>query len=292
MCLKAKKLFCYVIPLGFSILLILSIGLIPVGLSETFEEQVSSNYSSTLWGIGNTLKEGDSYIYKICDNSIPRTVIDSHCYTMELYFVQILESWRGPVWIVQGVLNYDDADNHPITKYMIFQINPQTFEVYSDRLNFDLANSLENTVFSLSSHQNKSLIVGTLWDEIDSYFTNSVPLEIKRQQSIITPFGDVEIFVLGYDIIEESNFFIDDSLAFPIRGDIYSPHLIFPEPKQLFYYELISYHDGSNDILYDSYYDESNELDSSNIFEIEKPLELTINSFETITSEEPLESEK
>jgi hypothetical protein len=278
--------------LGFLVLLILPIGFIPVGLSETFEDKVNSKYNQTLWGIGANLKEGDSYVYKICDNSLPRTVIDSHCYYVELYFIQILESWSGPVWIVQGVLNYDDANNHSITKYMIFQINPETFEVYSDRLNFELANSLENTIFSLSSYQNKSLIVGTLWDKIDSYFTNSVPLEIKRQQSIITPFGDVTTFVLGYDVIEESSFFIDDSLAFPIRGDIYSPHLIFPEPRQLFYYELISFHDSYPDGFNEVYPDEINELDSSNIFEIEKPLELAINSFETITSEEPLKSEK
>lgn len=251
----------------FLILPILLIGLIPLVLAENFEDQVNSNYQRTLWDVGANLKDGDSYIYKICDNSLPRTVIDSHCYEIELHFSEILQSWRGPVWIVQGVLNYEDANNHPITEYMIFQINPETFEVYSDRLNFELANSLENTIFSLSKYSNKSLTVGNVWDDIDSYFTNSIPLEIKRQQIVITPFGDVEVFVLGYDVIKESNYMIDGSLAFPIKGNVYSPHLIFPEPRQLFYYELISY----SNRYYDSYYDEVNELVNSDDLIVEEP---------------------
>jgi len=56
--------------LGFLILFILSIGLTPIALSETFEEQVNSNYNGTLWGIGANLREGDSYVYRICDNSL------------------------------------------------------------------------------------------------------------------------------------------------------------------------------------------------------------------------------
>ena len=285
--------------LGFLILPILLIGLIPIALSETFEEQVNSNYQSTLWGVGANLKDGDSYTYKICDNSLPRTVIDSHCYEIELYFSEILQSWRGPVWIVQGILNYEDTNNHTITKYMIFQINPEIFEVYPDRLNFELANSLEKTIFSLSKYSNKSLTVGTLWDDIDSYFTNSVPLEIKRQQNTITPFGDVETFVLGYNVVEESNYMIDDSLAFPIKGDVYSPHLIFPEPQQLFYYDLISYSnsysDSYSDNFYDSSYNELNELVDSDDLIIEEPFfdESYLDgfiSFETTeTSEELLE---
>jgi len=245
--------------LGFLILPILLIGLIPLVLAENFVDQVNSNYQSTLWSVGANLKDGDSYIYKICDNYLPRTVIDSHCYTIELHFGEILQSWSGPVWIVQGILNYDDINNHPITEYMIFQINPETFEVYPDRLNFELANSLENTIFSLSKYSNKSLIVGNVWDDIDSYFTNSIPLEIKRQQIVITPFGDVETFVLGYNAVEESNYMIDGSLAFPIRGNVYSPHLIFPEPQQLFYYDLISYSNSYYDDSYDDSYDSSHD---------------------------------
>lgn len=282
--------------LGFLILSILLIGLIPFGQSENFEDQVNFNYQSTLWGVGANLKDGDSYIYKICDNSLPRTVIDSHCYTIELYFSEILQSWNGPVWIVQGILNYEDTNNHSVTEYMIFQINPETFEVYSDKLNFELANSLENTIFSLSKYSDKSLTVGNVWDKIDSYFTNLIPLEIKRQQIVITPFGDVEVFVLGYDVIEESNYMIDSSLAFPIRGNVYSPHLIFPEPQELFYYDLISYSDIYHDDFYDSSYNELNELVNSNDLIAEEPFfdESYLDgfiSFETIeTSEESSES--
>lgn len=270
---------------------------VPIGLADNFEDQVNSNYQSTLWSVGANLKDVDSYIYKICDNSLPRTVIDSHCYTIELYFSEILQSWRGPVWIVQGILNFEDADNHTITEYMIFQINPETFEVYPDRMNFELANSLENTIFSLSKYSNKSLIVGNVWDDIDSYFTNSVPLEIKRQQNTITPFGNVETFVLGYTVVEESNFFIDGSLAFPIGGNVYSPHLIFPEPQQLFYYDLVSYSDSYYDSFYDSYYDEFDESFNSDDLIAEKPLfdESFLDgfiSFETTeTSQESSESE-
>jgi hypothetical protein len=170
-----------------------------------------------------------------------------HCYEIKLKFLDILESYRGPIWIVQGELSY--GENNEFVNYTILEINPITFEVKSDRLNVNLANSLESTIFSLAQYKEKSLSIGTVWDEIDSYFTNVIPLEIKREQIMELEFRGIttdenttiSTSVLGYDIITESVVNISETYSFPIKSHMFSPHQIFPEPKELYYYELLNY---------------------------------------------------
>ena len=79
---------------------------------------------------------------------IPETFISSHCYTIHLTFVSLLESHNGSVWIVQGVLTTDGEE-----RSLILQIDPVTFKVTTDKLNIDLANSLEKTIFSSSEYE-------------------------------------------------------------------------------------------------------------------------------------------
>lgn len=212
---------------------------------------------SSEWKVGTNLTETDYYKYTICDISIPKTILESHCYDMELYFVTVLQSWNGPVWIVQGFMIHGEN-----TESMIFQINPNTFEVHSDMKNFEISNSLERTIFSLSQYDSQSLKIGNVWDEIESYFTNDVPLEITSEQNIITSFGEIDTFVLSYDVIEKSNTFISPDFPFPIKSITYDPNLIFPEPKEIYNFELIeySYYDESSNQVISSFEDYSDEV--------------------------------
>ncbi len=123
----------------------------------------------------------------------------------------------------------------------------------TDRLNVDLGESLENTIFSLSQYGKSSLSTGTVWGIIPSYFTNDVPLEVKRQEPIDTPIGFIDTFVLGYDVIVQSNYYISDEYSFPVRALILSPQIIFPEPIELFYYELVSFSNKNSDEIRESY---------------------------------------
>lgn len=208
-------------------------------------DHIIQHYDSSLWGVGNNLKEGDSYEYKICgDKTISQVIHPYHCYNIELDFVTILESYKGKVWVVQG--NFTTLE---INRSMILFINPDTFQVDTDLLNVDLGNSLENTIFSLSVYGDKSVSIGKQWGMIPSYFTNDVSLEIKRQELIDTKIGIISTMVLGYDVIQQSNYYISD-LPFPVKASIFSPNIIFPEPVEEYWYELEYY---SNKLDYTSY---------------------------------------
>jgi len=199
------------------------------------------NYNNSLWSLGENIQEGDYYSYKICnDDYIAQKIYPYHCYNIELEFVTILESYKGKVWIVQG--NFTTLE---INRSMIFLIDPDTFEVDTDLLNVDLGNSLENTIFLLSIYGEKSLSIGTVWDHIDSYFTNKIPLEIKNKQTIQIPNGvvdtSIETSVLSYDIIIPSNIYLHNDFPFPLKAKLYSPNIIYPEPQELYYFELLEY---------------------------------------------------
>jgi len=207
-----------------------------VSVYGDYFDKVNQKYESSLWKLGENIQEGDTYEYKICSDSnydriISQIIHPNHCYTISLEFVTILESYKGMVWVVQGNFTIPSTilgTTPEISNQMILLINPDTFQVSTDKLNVNLGSSLENTIFSLSIHGKKSLSTGTIWGMIPSYFTNDIPLEIKRHQIIDTPIGEIDSIVLGYDIIEESNYYISKNIPFPVRAEILSPHIIFP----------------------------------------------------------------
>ncbi len=266
--------------------------------TSSYLEQVQANYDSNynqrnLWSLGNNIQEGDYYSYKICnDDYITQIIYPYHCYQINLEFVKILTSYKGKVWVVQGNFTILDTtlgttldtilDNTPNTSQpMIFLIDSTTFDVTTDPFNVDLGNSIQNTLFSLSTHGVQSLSIGTIWGEIDSYFTNTIPFEIKNKQtipvshtsvvtnvvtsvngtvdtsivnSIVTEVvtsivTNLETSVLSYDIIIPSNIYLHESFPFPLKAVMYSPHIIYPHPKELYYFELLDY---SNE--YSNYY--------------------------------------
>ena len=213
-------------------------------------EQVQANYDSNysqrnLWRLGENIQEGDYYEYKICnDDTMYQIIYPYHCYTISLEFVTILESYQGKVWIVQG--NFITPN---ISEQIIFLIDTDNFKVNTDLLHKELGVSIQNTIFSLSKYGKSSLSIGTVWDYLDSYFTNKIPLEIKNKQSIQILNGSnyngnystIETSVLSYDIIVPSNIYLHNDFPFTVQAKLYSPNIIYPEPKELYYYELLEY---------------------------------------------------
>jgi len=244
-----------------TILATILVSTIPSVSAISYLEQVKVNYddyNDSLWSLGNGIAEGDYYSYKICnDDTIHQIIYPYHCYEISLEFVTILESYKGKVWVVQGNFSTPDV----VTQQMIFLINIDTFEVYSDPLNVDLGNSIQNTIFLLSQYGVQSLSIGTVWDSIDSYFTNKIPLEIKNRQTIQIPHTsingtivtNIETSVLSYDIVVLSNTYLHNDFPFPLKAEMYSPNIIYPHPKEEYYFELLEYsREYSN---YDSNYD-------------------------------------
>mgnify|MGYP006417443289 CR=1 FL=1 len=236
--LKPKKLiYCTILLTGILSLTVPMVVNSSEAMSfDSYYSQISEKHQKSLWDVGDNLDEGDYFSYRICDGTIPETFISSHCYNIQLTFVSLLESSNGSVWIVQGILTTSTEE-----RFLILHIDPDTFEVDSDVMNLDLAESLEKTIFSLASYKNKSLKIGNVWDSIDSYFTNDVSLEIKKSESVQFSFGVVETFVLGYDVVTSSSHFINSDFPFPLLATIYSPNIIFPEPLELYSYEILEY---------------------------------------------------
>jgi len=216
---------------------------IPSVSASSYLDMVQSNYDKLddKWSLGNGIAEGDYYEYKICNDDIMYQIIyPYHCYTISLEFVTILTSWNSDVWVVQGNLTIGDTTPE-ISQPMIFLIDIDTFKVNTDILHKDVGASLENTIFSLSQYGEKSLSIGEQWDEIDSYYTNKIPLEIKNKQSIQILNGTLETSVLSYDIIIPSNVYLHKDFPFPLKAKLYSPNIIYPEPQELYYFELLEF---------------------------------------------------
>jgi len=51
----------------------------------------------------------------------------------------------------------------------------------------------------------------------------------------------METSVLSYDIIIPSNTYLHNDFPFPIKAKLYSPNIIYPEPQELYYFELLEY---------------------------------------------------
>lgn len=247
---------------GFIFLLIILFSnsvLADTKIDSSLQQQAESKYEETLWRLGENLNEGDSFVYRICDGIIA----DSSCYDIKLVFVTILESYKGKTWIAQGII-FDDGH---VADYFILQIDPETFEVDSDHLHSRYSLSLENTIFSLAEYQKKSLKTGTVWDSIDSYFTNNVPFEIKNQEIVHTPLCPIVSSVLSYEVIEQSKYFIADSFPFPVKAKLKSPHIIFPEPSELFSFELVAYETVSESVCIANDTKNDTKNDTPNDFE-------------------------
>ncbi len=211
--------------------------------TNDYLDQVRKNYEKSQWGLGENLQEGDFYHYRICDDRfVPFEIIGHRCYDLELTFGTILQSWDGPVWIVQG-----NVTSSQKSQYMIFHVNPETFEINTNNYNSEWANSISETIFSLSQYGENQLKIGSVWGEIESYFTNDTPIKIQRESNIDLDNGKIETFVLGYDVIEESQIFINSQYPFPVKAIVYDPHQIFPKVKELYYFELIEHYNIQDD---------------------------------------------
>lgn len=230
------------------------------GLS--FTEQAKLYHDNSSWELGEKLKEGDFFHYRICDSMVsPGVEIGFFCYDLELEFIQILESWKGPTWIVQGNVTTGD-DSHYNSKYMILYIDPETFEVNSNPLYYHTSDSIQNTIFYTSQYGKNQLSVGEVWGMIPSYFTNDSPVEITRVSNVKVEYSDskVDTFVLGYNVIEESQIFINPDLPFPVKALVYDPNLIFPKVREMYYFELVEYYNVNYNVNYDisDYVEEKN----------------------------------
>ncbi len=295
--------------LSILVSILVSIGATTPSVSAILNSSNSTNYSYNhyddvmshqnnsidryeTWSLGNNISEGDYYEYKICnDDIIAQMIYPYHCYVINLEFVTILESYKGKVWVVQGnftilgstldtILGTTPHTSQP----MIFLIDSTNFKVDTDILHKDIGVSLENTIFSLSQYGVQSLSIGTIWDEMDSYFTNKIPLEIKNKQTIQIPHTSIvtnivtgingtvvtsivtnivtnlETSVLSYDVIVPSNIYLHESFPFPLKAVTYSPHIIYPQPKEEYYFELLDYSNEYSN-YHSNYY--SKEYDTS-----------------------------
>jgi len=193
--MNTRKHHLLFIPILMITVLISIVTMVPSVSAISYLDQVKANYDNyndSLWSLGNNLAEGDYYSYKICNDDIMyQKIYPYHCYEISLEFVKILESYKGDTWIVQSYLTIGDTIGNTIgdpiennTSPLILLIDPISFDVSTDQFNKKIGASLENTIFSLSLYGEKSLSIGEQWDEIDSYYTNKIPLEIKNKQTI------------------------------------------------------------------------------------------------------------
>lgn len=229
-----KKYFFGII---FSVLLFSSI---PNSFANSIDDIIEKQKQKQ-WTVGNNLNSGDSFTYRICDDkTFTKSYFAEKCYTLKLDFYGLFDVPNGKTWVVQSLISTDE-----ITKPGIFQIDPDTFEITTDNSNLEFSKSIQNTLFSLREFANtnfpKMLQVGESWGTVPSYLTIDADMLVLNEDVVKIGPEIFDVFTIGYNVKEQSTYSISKQFPFPLRGKVYSPTVIYPEPDFLFSFELIRY---------------------------------------------------
>lgn len=191
------------------------------------------------WRLGDNLKSGDSFAYRICHSEHAVQFTHPHaCYDVRMDFIYrtIHHAYGdagvsgGLIWIVDAsFISMDGAKDRRTVLFVDerFNVHPTSNH---DRL---LADSIEDTLMSLSAHGRQNLSVGSHWFDVKTHFT-TVPF------SVISWDGD-STATLGYDVGEhESRTIIRDDSPFPLYSKWYEPNDALPsEPRKLHEYVML-----------------------------------------------------
>lgn len=219
---------------------VLLFSLIPNSFASSIEDIIEQQKQKE-WYVGKDIQSGDSFTYRICDDkTFTKSIFAEKCYTIQLDFYGLFDVPDGKTWVVQSLITTGDT-----TRSGIFQISPETLDISTDIFNIEFANSIENTLFNLKKFANpvfpKILDVGKSWGTIPSYLTMDAEILVLNEDFIKIGPEIFDVFTVGYNVKEQSTYAISKEFPFPLRGNVYSPTVIYPEPDFLFSFELIRY---------------------------------------------------
>lgn len=194
------------------------------------------------WYLGKGLIPADQFTYKICDTILTIPESPDHCYQISLEFVDILKGPNGDVWVVQAVMDHQDKKT-----FSIFQISANTFDITTDGASIPYADSVSRTLFWIGKFANefdqRPLAVGKSWGRVATYTAPETELVVRNKEVITYDDSNQQLqtFLLGYNLIEQSTININDDFPFPIKAEIYKPTISHQNIPLQFTIELVDY---------------------------------------------------
>lgn len=204
----------------------------------------SSTEDNPKWYLGEGLGVLDSFTYKICTDRILPS-IDSECIVVQLEFIDRLQEWNGPVWVVQARFGSSESPE-PIWQNTILHIDTNgKFSIVSNSQHRTLSSIITNTLFWMDTHaKNNSaqdLEIGAYWGNVMSNRLYVFDIDMGTINN-----APVEIITVGYNgNKKDSHIQIVDEFPFPIKATVYRPLAGTMYPKIHYEFELLNYKPGS-----------------------------------------------
>ena len=194
----------------------------------------------SFWHFGDGLREGDVFVYDICDDrfSDSYTAEFGRCYEVSLDVQKTMTLNNGTYHLLRAV-----TTDYTGTVDRLFVLDSQRYEIrhifWDDA---DYASSLQNTVFWQEGWGKK---VPTRQDTSSSV---SLMLESKNADSVMVPSdrtiasnGAIQHTLLHDSFGMQSHFVINDVIPLPVSADIFSFGPTKHATKNLFSFELTNH---------------------------------------------------
>lgn len=166
-----------------------------------------------LWFAGMNIKDGDELLYDLTLRNDTNNNFDNYSIRMDFKNNQ-------NYWDIKFNLSKENESRIIYTNLsksnLILKEKPIQNERYFTMIESSLLQIKDIT------RQPKYLVVGAKWDSINTGITE-IPIKIVSLENIKTNIGNLETFVLNYNIgNKKSNVWITKSLPLPVQAEIYN----------------------------------------------------------------------
>ena len=166
-----------------------------------------------LWFAGMNIKDGDELLYDLTLRNDTNNNFDN-------YSIQMDFKNNQNYWDIKFDLSKENESRiiyaNLSKSNLILKEKPIQNERYF--------NIIESSLLQIKdiTRQPKYLVVGAKWDSINTGITE-IPIKIVSLENIKTNIGNLETFVLNYNIgNKKSNLWISKSLPLPVQAEIYN----------------------------------------------------------------------
>lgn len=196
--------------------------------------------SQPVWSLGEGLKPGDVFVYRVCDTYLRIPESPDPCYVVRMHFLNQLDGTEGKTWIV--AVHVDHKTRQLDT---IFHIVADSFAIRTDKESIPYARSVERTLQWIgeyaSKHKPQPLRIGSIWGTVSSDSSAKNDLVVSQVNSIILKNANYDTYKVMYLLIKESYLQIKDEFPFPITAHVYKPISTHQNVPLAFSFELVSH---------------------------------------------------
>lgn len=166
-----------------------------------------------LWFAGMNIKDGDELLYDLTLRNDTNNNFDN-------YSIQMDFKNNQNYWDIKFDLSKENESRIIYANLSKSNLILKEKTIQNERY----FNIIESSLLQIKdiTRQPKYLVVGAKWDSINTGITE-IPIKIVSLENIKTNIGNLETFVLNYNIgNKKSNLWISKSLPLPVQAEIYN----------------------------------------------------------------------